>query len=209
MLAQAPVQPGLDEGVDVSIEHRLGVLADGLRQGARVGARTLEAVGELAVDVDVHGVEDALLLALDEPPTALFASNDLLAVDVLETAEELGVSRIEQLSWKDILDTYTYTECGRCEINCPAYLTGKELSPKKIMHDMRRAIEHEIAKTQTPLFVWDALRPAKEANGNGASHNGEVHDLNLIDAVGFNRVRGLPLASEEISEAINQLLGSK
>ena len=97
-----------------------------------------------------------------------------------------------------MLDPYTCTECGRCEINCPAFLTGKELSPKKLMHDMRAAIEHEVRKVSKPIFVWDALKaPVPGANGAHANGNGSQAsspapehpaDLTLIDAVGFNPV---------------------
>ncbi|HYM16347.1 MAG TPA: (Fe-S)-binding protein [Dehalococcoidia bacterium] len=105
-----------------------------------------------------------------------------------ENTERFGAGRIEDLTWKQMLDPYTCTECGRCEINCPAYLTGKELSPKKIMHDMRRALEHEVHKVASPLFVWDALRaPGANGNGDGGGH-AEAQDLTLIDAVGFNPV---------------------
>jgi Fe-S oxidoreductase len=48
----------------------------------------------------------------------------------IEREEPVGVSRPEHLSWKHILDLYTCTECGRCSDNCPAYTTGKKLSPK-------------------------------------------------------------------------------
>src|SRR5438477_159326 len=106
-----------------------------------------------------------------------------------ETAERFGAGVVNDLSWKQMLDPYTCTECGRCEINCPAYLTGKELSPKKIMHDMRTAIEQEVRKIQSPHFVWDALREASDetpvTNGNG---HGDVKELTLLDAVGFNPV---------------------
>jgi Fe-S oxidoreductase/nitrate reductase gamma subunit len=100
-----------------------------------------------------------------------------------ETAERFGAGVLSDLSWKQTLDAYTCTECGRCEINCPAYLTGKELSPKKIMHDLRAVAEQEVKKIASPLFVWDALRPGKNGNGNG-----EAKDLTLIDAVGFNPI---------------------
>ncbi len=57
----------------------------------------------------------------------------------LEHAEALGVSRMEQFTWKDMLDFDACTECGRCEVNCPAFLTQKPLSPKKLILDLREA----------------------------------------------------------------------
>lgn len=55
---------------------------------------------------------------------------------------EFGVRDIFDLSWKNILNAYTCTECGRCSDVCPANLTGKKLSPRKIMMDIRdRATE--------------------------------------------------------------------
>ena len=50
---------------------------------------------------------------------------------------EFGAKDIFQLSWKNILDAMTCTECGRCTAVCPANLTGKKLSPRKIMMDTR------------------------------------------------------------------------
>ena len=50
----------------------------------------------------------------------------------LEREEPLGVSKPEHLTWKHILDLYTCTECGRCSDNCPAFTTGKKLSPKHL-----------------------------------------------------------------------------
>jgi Fe-S oxidoreductase len=45
------------------------------------------------------------------------------------------------LSWKNILDAYSCTECGRCTAACPANLTGKKLSPRKVMMDVRDRAE--------------------------------------------------------------------
>jgi Fe-S oxidoreductase len=55
-----------------------------------------------------------------------------------ETATKFGVADVEDLTWKQLLDGYTCTECGRCDSVCPANLTGKRLSPRKIMVDTRR-----------------------------------------------------------------------
>lgn len=55
---------------------------------------------------------------------------------------EFGSKDVFDLSWKNILDAYSCTECGRCTAACPANLTGKKLSPRKIMMDIRdRATE--------------------------------------------------------------------
>ncbi|MCH5721338.1 4Fe-4S binding protein [Niabella hibiscisoli] len=49
------------------------------------------------------------------------------------------------LSWKNLLDAYSCTECGRCSAACPANMTGKKLSPRKIMMDTRDRAE-EVGK---------------------------------------------------------------
>lgn len=54
-----------------------------------------------------------------------------------ESAEKFGASDIQDLTWKQLFDSYTCTECGRCTAVCPANLTGKPLSPKKIIVDTR------------------------------------------------------------------------
>ncbi len=50
---------------------------------------------------------------------------------------EFGAKDVFDLSWRDILSAYTCTECGRCSSVCPAQLTGKKLSPRKVMMDVR------------------------------------------------------------------------
>jgi Fe-S oxidoreductase len=54
-----------------------------------------------------------------------------------ESVEEFGVGRIDQFTWKQLLDGYACTECGRCHVNCPATLSGKPLSPKYLILKMR------------------------------------------------------------------------
>jgi Fe-S oxidoreductase len=52
-------------------------------------------------------------------------------------SDAVGVARVEHFTWKAILDFYTCTECGRCSDNCPAFRTGKVLSPKQFTLDLR------------------------------------------------------------------------
>jgi len=57
-----------------------------------------------------------------------------------ESAEKFGATDVDDLTWKQLLDSYTCTECGRCTAVCPANLTGKPLSPRKIVTDTRARI---------------------------------------------------------------------
>jgi len=54
-----------------------------------------------------------------------------------ESAEKYGASDVPDLSWKQILDGFTCTDCGRCTAVCPASITGKLLSPRKIIMNIR------------------------------------------------------------------------
>ena len=65
-----------------------------------------------------------------------------------ENLEVFGASDIEQLSWKQILDGYSCTECGRCTSVCPANTVGKSLSPRKIIVEVRRR-----TKDKAPLLA--------------------------------------------------------
>ncbi len=67
-----------------------------------------------------------------------------------DTAEDLGVSKLPQFTWKDLLDLDACTECGRCEVNCPATLTDKPLSPKKLILDLREDL-HKLDPFRLPL----------------------------------------------------------
>ena len=62
-----------------------------------------------------------------------------------QVPEKFGASDVTDLSWVQLLNAYTCTECGRCTSSCPANLTGKKLSPRKIMMDTRDRLE-EVGK---------------------------------------------------------------
>ena len=82
-----------------------------------------------------------------------------------EDAEQFGAADVKDLSWKSLLDGYTCTECGRCTAACPANLTGKVLSPRKIIVNTRqRTMEW------APLAAGDAREFAQPAlvSGEGA-----------------------------------------
>jgi len=55
--------------------------------------------------------------------------------------ERFGAKDVTDLTWKQLMDSYTCTECGRCSSSCPANQTGKKLSPRKIMMDTRDRLD--------------------------------------------------------------------
>jgi Fe-S oxidoreductase len=65
-----------------------------------------------------------------------------------ETETQLGAARINDMSWKDALDYYSCTECGRCQELCPAWNTQKPLSPKKLITDLK----HNLYDNKTALL---------------------------------------------------------
>ena len=59
----------------------------------------------------------------------------------METSNSFGVKEINPFSWKDLLDLDACTECGRCQDACPAFATGKPLSPKSLILDLREYLK--------------------------------------------------------------------
>ncbi|MEZ4221902.1 MAG: (Fe-S)-binding protein [Polyangiaceae bacterium] len=82
----------------------------------------------------------------------------------------IGYARIEHFSWKDVLDFYTCTECGRCSDNCPAATTGKMLSPKFFTLDLR---DHLYARQEEFLELGEPPRLDLRAKPEGKSEGDE------------------------------------
>jgi heterodisulfide reductase subunit C len=89
----------------------------------------LESKGKFT---NMEAVTNEVKLMLD-PSADPFAA----AADPSAVPQRFGAKDVTDLSWKNLLDAYTCTECGRCTSSCPANITGKKLSPRKIMMDTR------------------------------------------------------------------------
>ena len=87
----------------------------------------------------------------------------------LEKAEHLGVAKIDNLTWKQNLDLYACVVCGNCQEQCPAFVTGKPLNPKKVIQDLKKQL----------LKVGPELVKAK-AKGEPAPSN---HNITLAGNV--------------------------
>ena len=64
-------------------------------------------------------------------------------IRAIEEREHFGVGKLEQFGWKQLLDTFSCTECGRCDRNCPALLSGKPLSPKELVLNLKYGLFEE------------------------------------------------------------------
>ncbi|MCL4449261.1 MAG: heterodisulfide reductase-related iron-sulfur binding cluster [Actinobacteria bacterium] len=87
----------------------------------------------------LHIFAAPLNVAFSRRPRALGPLATTPNIDLEEVSEDtvFGAGTIEQLSWKQLLDLVTCTECGRCQAVCPAWNTGKPLSPKLLIMSLR------------------------------------------------------------------------
>lgn len=93
-------------------------------------------------------------------------------------AVRFGASDVEDLSWKQLLDGYTCTECGRCTSACPANITGKLLSPKKIIVDIKQRLfqKASLIESDNLIFAEGAWR-----NQSGDPAGDEILGKGLVD----------------------------
>jgi len=95
----------------------------------------------------------------------------------LENATSFGISKLSDLSWKEILDTYSCTECGRCQTYCPTYDTGKPLTHK----EMNRAIRHHAQQVAAgmPLPLAALLSRTNRIPATPGAHDGATAGSSL------------------------------
>jgi Fe-S oxidoreductase/nitrate reductase gamma subunit len=120
------------------------------------------------------------------------------SMDLEADVETFGAADVEQLSWKNLLDGYSCTECGRCTAACPANLTGKLLSPRKIIVDTRRRMMEK-----APAVTGDAMPFAANINalvhGEGADGPfGPSKDAVTTEAAAPDRLLDKYITEEEL-----------
>ncbi len=89
----------------------------------------LEPMGKME---NMESVQNEVLYAMQP---------ELAPTDSTPNHQKFGAKDVQDLSWKNLMDAYSCTECGRCSASCPANQTGKLLSPRKIMMDTRDRLE--------------------------------------------------------------------
>jgi len=140
-------------------------LADGIRIAWYTGLWWFHVVLSVGAVIYICLSFDRLTHILVSPVNVFFRSfrpkGALVPINI-EEAETFGVGKIEDFTWKQLLDLDACTNCGRCQDRCPAYLSGKPLSPRKVIQDLKTHL----------LERSDALLVAKGANpGNGNGGN--------------------------------------
>jgi Fe-S oxidoreductase len=108
--------------------------------------------------------------------------------------DQFGVGQVEQFTWKGLLDFTTCTECGRCQSQCPAWNTGKPLSPKLLVLSLR---DHAYAKAPY-LLAGPEKADAADAELVGAvpSQRSSAPDHSKVDALALAE-SGRPLIGPE------------
>jgi Fe-S oxidoreductase/nitrate reductase gamma subunit len=96
-----------------------------------------------------------------------------------ETAETFGVGKLEEFTKKQIFDSDACTRCGRCQDGCPAYLSGKPLSPKKVIQDIKTYWLEQAPVAAAAKRAAESA--AAEAGEKGAGKNILVRALERVD----------------------------
>ena len=129
--------------------HAVGNIFSGLSHGVVQALETtfvLAQIGAIAIFLVVIMYSKHLHIFVSEPnvlfsrrPIALGALATTPNMDPEELSEDdvFGAGEITHFSWKQLLDLLSCTECGRCQDQCPAWNTGKPLSPKLVIMDLR------------------------------------------------------------------------
>jgi Fe-S oxidoreductase len=104
---------------------------------------------------------------------------DFENLDELDEDASLGVGKVEDFTWKGLLDFSTCTECGRCQSQCPAWNTDKPLSPKLLVMGLR---DHAYAKAPYLQAVAAAAEPDLDAFDQRVR---DAHERPLVGATGY------------------------
>ncbi len=195
---------GLPYGWGAFFSHGMGVLMHPLGLAANQWIETIALLAHIAVAlvflvIVLHSKHLHIFLApvnvtLKRLPDGLGPLLPIEAdgkpVDFENPPDDaiFGRGKIEDFTWKGNLDFATCTECGRCQSQCPAWNTGKPLSPKLLIMDLR---DHWMAKA--PYILGEKESPLQSTPEGGISEDltGEKHaEEHHVPESGFGRIVG-------------------
>jgi Fe-S oxidoreductase len=180
-----PAGPAATQPVSSSVALALGWMSPGLAEGLRTTSWWTHALlifgflNYLPYSKHLHvlvSLPNTFLSNTSGPGTV----GVMKAMDLEAETEVFGAADVTHLSWKNLLDGYACTECGRCTSVCPANLTGKPLSPRKIVIDTRQRLDElapALSAGDDEVFALPLLGAPRAAVEGGA-----VADRKLLDA---------------------------
>jgi Fe-S oxidoreductase len=165
-----------------------------------LGHATNEALSTVFVDLNVivilgflvflvhskhlHIVTAPFNVAFSRQPRALGPLGPTPIIDVENMDEDtvFGAGKVEHFSWKQMLDFVTCTECGRCQSQCPAWNTGKPLSPKLVIMDLRDELLMSSARVLAgAAAARSGSAAAADANGSASPDESSTLVPGIID----------------------------
>jgi len=121
----------------------------------------------------LHILTAPLNVAFSRRPKALGPlSTPLIDPEQMSEDDVFGAGKVEDFTWKQLLDLTTCTECGRCQDQCPAWNTGKPLSPKLVITDLR---DHLFEKA--PFLAGEASAETPDGHDPAVLQRGLVADV--------------------------------
>ena len=172
------------------VGYPLSLPLQGLSEVAlRAGHRALWSVHFLAVAVALGTLPWTNLFHIITSPFNIFVApfrekGTLRPIHDLETAEQLGISRLTHLPWPRLVNMDACTECGRCQEVCPAYAAGQPLNPKRLVLDLRGALTASRARERGE---WESRRRRRISHSptlplpTGRRSHRDRHALGLHD----------------------------
>jgi len=173
------------------ISHAVGILVAGFGPGAALAASNfgwwlhnvviLIFVNLLPLSKHFHIITSLpnVFFSKTQPMGALSKMD-------LENGTTFGTSYINQFSWKQVLDMYSCTECGRCASHCPATMSGKQLAPRQLLLNLR---DYLYEREGEMLALKPAGGTARRRDGRGEHRRRAAHSRR--GAVGVYYVPGL------------------
>ncbi|HEX5370823.1 MAG TPA: heterodisulfide reductase-related iron-sulfur binding cluster [Dehalococcoidia bacterium] len=104
------------------------------------------------------------------PPEGIIAGSTLAPIKEFETAESFGSGYLHEFSWKQLMDADVCVRCGRCEANCPATISGKELTPMGFLKDIREYL-HEVGPEKLEAGTGGTIENERLIAGDVVSVN--------------------------------------
>jgi Fe-S oxidoreductase len=145
-VVQPPWAPWSPVGYGLGQAMRAAGMSEGALRGLHLGVWLFHAAISLAFialipySYFIHLITTSLNVFFAK----LTPRGAIVKIENIEQAESLGVSRLEEFSWKRRLDFDACVECGRCQDACPAWLAGTALSPKQIIVKLKRHLHGQL-----------------------------------------------------------------